>query len=96
MMPFKNIAGQRFGRLMVIDIAGKTNRGGLYWNCTCDCGNSVVVASGNIISNNTKSCGCLKKDTTRKLFSKPVGLAAKDSKLRQYKRHANAQKLVSI
>lgn len=29
------------------------------WHCVCDCGNTTYVFSGNLISGNTKSCGCL-------------------------------------
>lgn len=31
------------------------------WYCECDCGNSCLVASSNLLSGNTQSCGCLKE-----------------------------------
>ena len=29
-----------------------------YWACRCDCGTEVVVQGTNLVSGNTKSCGC--------------------------------------
>ena len=61
-----NLIGQRFGRLVVIADAGtKRNRGGhtyRMWRCKCDCGKYKDLATGNLTSGNTSSCGCLKAD----------------------------------
>ena len=54
--------GKRYGRLLVIGLASKTdNRKRRFWNCRCDCGTSVVVLGDNL-SGNTKSCGCFQRD----------------------------------
>ena len=29
------------------------------WECLCDCGNTIVVSSNHLTTNNTQSCGCL-------------------------------------
>lgn len=29
-----------------------------YWTCRCECGTEVVVQASNLVSGNTKSCGC--------------------------------------
>ena len=31
------------------------------WLCQCDCGNDTIVESSNLITGNTKSCGCLRE-----------------------------------
>lgn len=31
------------------------------WNCTCTCGNDIVVLGQNLASGDTKSCGCLRR-----------------------------------
>lgn len=35
---FKDILGQRFGRLTVIERTNHRNNGRVYWLCRCDCG----------------------------------------------------------
>lgn len=57
-----DISGQRFGRLVALDlrIDGKTSK----WRCLCDCGSESLVQCGSLVHGNTKSCGCLKRDVT--------------------------------
>lgn len=58
--PKSNIKiGDKFGRLVVKKIAGKTKQGGNKWYCICDCGKHKTVSGGNLYSGHTKSCGCL-------------------------------------
>lgn len=58
-----DITGQRFGRLTVIGRAGSNARGRAMWLCFCDCGRSLVVCGNALLRGNTRSCGCLAKDT---------------------------------
>ena len=58
MPPLKNRVGLKFGRLTVVSMVP-----GKCW-CLCECGNSVEVASNNLVSGNTQSCGCLQKQRT--------------------------------
>ncbi len=63
----KDLAGKRFGQLVVIKLDGKIYRGKtlqrscLNWLCICDCGNHSKVISEYLLNGNTKSCGCLAK-----------------------------------
>ncbi|MCL2321750.1 MAG: AP2 domain-containing protein [Oscillospiraceae bacterium] len=57
----KDIAGQRFGKLVVIRLTNKRKNNSAVWECKCDCGNIVEVASDKLCKGSTKSCGCLKK-----------------------------------
>ncbi len=58
---FKDLSGQRFGKLTVISRANnKHNR--VAWSCKCDCGNVVSVTENALMSRNTSSCGCLKNE----------------------------------
>lgn len=57
--------GRKFSRLTVIEQIG-TRDGKRIWRCMCDCGNTVMPATGDITSGNTKSCGCLKRDMSTK------------------------------
>lgn len=57
MMEKRNLTGQRFGQLVALREFGSA-KSGMEWLCRCDCGNEVVVARSNLVSGNTRSCGC--------------------------------------
>ena len=51
------MVGDRYGRLVVVE-----DRGGSVARrvkCECDCGNSKKIRFYNLVSGNTKSCGCM-------------------------------------
>ena len=57
--PHKNmtdITGKRFGKLVAIKPIKKNLR--IYWECVCDCGNTVDVYGTNLRTGHTTSCGC--------------------------------------
>lgn len=58
---YKNLINKRFGKLLVFGFKA-TNNDRAHWECLCDCGHSIVLTSKKLLSNNTKSCGCLKHD----------------------------------
>jgi hypothetical protein len=62
---FKDILGQRFGRLVVIEKTTKRGFAGrnVYWKCLCDCGKTKIISGNSLRSGFTKSCGCLWFDT---------------------------------
>ena len=58
-MQFNNdLAGQKFGKLTVINDTGKRNKkGSIIWLCQCECGNKTESISYRLKSGNTKTCG---------------------------------------
>lgn len=54
-----DLSGQRFNKLTVIREASEGKKR-VHWECVCDCGNTVIVASNNLANGHTKSCGCHK------------------------------------
>jgi hypothetical protein len=58
---FKDLTGQRFGRLTVIEEAGKGGSNAIIWRCRCDCGVERFVQSRNLNSG-TQSCGCIQRE----------------------------------
>lgn len=58
---YKNVAGQRFNRLLALAYAGSTKEGRAKWLCECNCGNRTIVPLSSLTSGNTTSCGCLLK-----------------------------------
>ena len=61
-MKIVDILGQRFGRLLVKSIAGRTPRGKVRWLCECDCGQSVDVMGEALRRGYSNSCGCLRRE----------------------------------
>lgn len=55
-----DIAGQRFGRLVPIEIVGRDQNRKVLWRCACDCGSHTTVTTLQLTSGNTKSCGCIR------------------------------------
>ena len=63
---FKDLTGQIFGRLTVIDFAYTSKGRKAYWNCLCECGKRTVVSGDKLRSGRTKSCGCLQDELRKK------------------------------
>jgi hypothetical protein len=58
----KDIAGMRFGKLLVIDQANpfyqRTGAKRAVWRCRCDCGKTTVVRGTDLRAGKQKTCGC--------------------------------------
>lgn len=59
MSKFRDLTGERFGRLVAIETVGKGRQGHYIWRCRCDCGNEICVPGTYITQGDTRSCGCL-------------------------------------
>lgn len=66
---FVDLSGQRMpapSRLTVIRDTGRRLRGShVVWLCQCDCGGTAEVATANLRSGNTTSCGCVQREKSR-------------------------------
>jgi hypothetical protein len=65
-----DLAGQRFGRLTVVQrVGGGPGNGGAKgkWLCVCDCENEVTVVRSSLSDGNTQSCGCGRRGPQRGL-----------------------------
>ena len=65
----KDITNQRFGRLVALELSHikKSKRGSNhYWKCICDCGVEKIVQKQKLTNGNTRSCGCLQRETAKK------------------------------
>ncbi len=58
--------GQRFGRLVVSEYAGRTAHRQSKWMCHCDCGAILVVGWDRLRDGYTRSCGCLRSEMRAK------------------------------
>ena len=59
-----DLAGQRFGRLVAIRDVGSNAHRRRLWLCRCDCGEQTVVCTNSLRKKDTKSCGCLLREST--------------------------------
>ena len=71
-MNFKDLTGQRFGKLTVISRApNKINSSGrlrTMWNCKCDCSDDIITVSADYLKrSDCPSCGC---DATKNRIEK--------------------------
>lgn len=56
-MRFKDLSGQKFGQLTVLERIPKQIGRTVKWRCKCNCGNITIVTRSNLISGCTQSCG---------------------------------------
>lgn len=61
MPAFKDLTGERFGRLVVIKRLENKNKR-TYWLCQCDCGNTTTKCAGDLKSGRSRSCGCIRAE----------------------------------
>jgi len=54
--------GMRFGKLVAIEPVTKDKYGHYLWRCKCDCGNTTIKSSENLLEGKTQSCGCIQKN----------------------------------
>jgi hypothetical protein len=85
--------GKVFGRLTVKELFGRDKSGNYLWKCSCNCGKYKIASSNNLISGNTRSCGCLDIET-RESRKKKYGEAAFNVLFGNYKREAKARKII--
>jgi hypothetical protein len=59
---FRDITGQRFGRLIALQRVGPK----AHWRCQCDCGQHRVILLASLRDGATRSCGCLRSEIHRR------------------------------
>src|ERR1700678_1956729 len=69
MPEIKDCAGQRFGRLLVLEAAGLDKYKNALWKCRCECGTVKIIKGSSLRSGASKSCGCLQKERASETFT---------------------------
>jgi hypothetical protein len=93
----KDIAGERFGRLLVIELDRMEEDRGAYWKCLCDCGKEIVTSGHSLRSGGTQSCGCLRRDSMPRGVDHhnwKGGITSENRKIRTSAEYRNWRKLV--
>ena len=66
MKEIEDLTGQKFGKLLVVEEAGRKKREVL-WKCLCDCGNYCYQVGHRLRKGKVKSCGCLKRSPKKRV-----------------------------
>lgn len=73
-MRYIDITGQRYGRLVAIRSHHNDGKRE-YWECKCDCGNTVIVRKSHLRAGKILSCKCQRKENSIKALSTVRGLS---------------------
>lgn len=87
-----DLVGRCFGRLTVVERLFSNKNDHVVWRCTCECGGSTNVTTGNLTKSNTRSCGCLQREA-----ASLMGLSCKQENPRsstpEYRRDGQRRRL---
>ena len=61
-----DMEGRIFGRLQVLGYAGHDNYRRAMWACLCVCGVIKPIAGKSLRAGQTRSCGCLQRERSRR------------------------------
>lgn len=71
----KDLAGQRFGKLVVVEATEQRKNRYVLFRCQCDCGKECLVRSVGLSQGGTKSCGCSQRELAATLMRKITHLS---------------------
>lgn len=68
----KDIKGQRFGRLVILerDFSERKDKKRAYWLCQCDCGKQKIIRGKDLLNNKILSCTCLLIEKAKERMTK--------------------------
>jgi len=93
-----DLTGQRFGRLTVIeraeDYVSPKGSHSVSWLCQCDCGCTKKVTGNSLKRRNTRSCGCLCKETSYKNIGRITKIKSEVSNQTNKKEDVIVEKVV--
>ena len=61
----KDLTGQRFGKLVVIEWTRQTQGRYRLWRCRCDCGGEILVNTKRLKGGTVRDCGCTPRKTAQ-------------------------------
>lgn len=73
-----DLTGKRFGRLLVLEMADKSDwkvlsgKKRVTFKCECDCGSKILCPSIFLTSGKQKSCGCIRKEKEHFACKSPI------------------------
>lgn len=85
---FKDLSGQKFGFVTVLNVNRSDGNHGIMWNCICICGNKCSIRGSSLTKGRTKSCGCMTKKLVSLSLSKDPGISNLKQLYNTYKNSA--------
>lgn len=75
---YRELIGKKFGKLTIVDVKtkqlyypnGSKNGLDVEYVCQCECGNTTLVKRYRLLEGKTMSCGCLRKELSKKRKTK--------------------------
>lgn len=86
--------GKKYNRITLIHFVKKNKYSEQMWLCKCDCGVEKIMKIYNVITGNSKSCGCLTNEKIGQANRLPKGIAAFRRTYQNYKKGAIFRKFV--
>lgn len=65
----RDLRGRRYGRLVALEPCSGSRSYARRWRCRCDCGGVAFIHTAKLVNGETRSCGCLRRENSRKLAS---------------------------
>jgi hypothetical protein len=84
--------GSKFGKLTIVSYHHSDKRWRKHYTCICECGKEKIIHGSAMVSGNTRSCGCISKETAAKK-ALPENGGVVNQIILQYKRHARSRNI---
>ena len=79
---YRDITGQRFGKLVALEPTELRSGNSIVWKCKCDCGKESKHSSNALLNGQAKSCGCSRYESKRGTWANGVPYARNTSGVR--------------
>lgn len=97
---FVDLSGQKFNKVTLVRVNGRSAGKHLTYLCACECGTEFITEGYKVKQGHTKSCGCLQKAaaikngmSSRKQPMEDRKQAGLNGVLARYRKDANTRKL---
>lgn len=70
---FRDLTGQKYGRLTAVECCGENAHHNPLWLCKCECGGTVVCSASALQGGHKRTCGCFEEEHPNVLKRTPHG-----------------------
>lgn len=62
----RDLTGEKFGKLTVLEKTEGRSQGYILWRCRCACGREILVSTKKLVQGNIRDCGCVPREDARR------------------------------